>query len=282
MTNHFNTDTFEPEPSRDSPLEIHQIRFLPLQKQAPTRRLPHPPRLCLSPRFVPGEEAGMSFPYPEIGQGEPLYVTFMAGAETIFARVTERENGKDDGSGSRNRNGNGQFPGGWPWSNNNSGHCNKNVGDDHGDNHSEHPDPGNNCERENVRENHHDNSREHGQRNRKDENIQNDNERNVNHNDDGDGEREGENGHNRNEDNDLNHKDKNDHDRNHDNGHNLNHENDHERNHQNDHNRKNEDRKRCTAATTCALRISHLPVSTPATTTTFGSSLQVGMLQCNI
>lgn len=50
IANHFNSDTFDPDPSRDSPLEIHQIQFLPLRKQGPSsRRLPPPsPTLPLS------------------------------------------------------------------------------------------------------------------------------------------------------------------------------------------------------------------------------------------
>lgn len=73
LTSHFNPDPFDPEPSRDSPLEIHQIRLLPFRKQGPPSRRPPPP----TPDFtsllaVPGE-AEMTFHYPEIGQGERLH-----------------------------------------------------------------------------------------------------------------------------------------------------------------------------------------------------------------
>jgi hypothetical protein len=100
---------------------------------------PHP-RLYLSPRLIPGEEAEISFPHPELGQGERLYTAFMAGAETIFSRITEHEKGKDNGSGSRpegnNRNSNGQFPGGWPSTDNRDGNRDKNAGNDRdGNNH---------------------------------------------------------------------------------------------------------------------------------------------------
>jgi len=50
---------------------------------------PHP-RLYLS-RLVPGEEAGMSFPYPEIGQGKRLYgVTTTAVIVTKTQATTRR------------------------------------------------------------------------------------------------------------------------------------------------------------------------------------------------
>ena len=181
----------------------------------------------------------MSFFYPEIGQGERLYVAFMAGAETIFARVTERESGKDDGSGSRNRNGNGQFPGGWPRSNDNDGRRNKNSDDNHDGNHSEHPDHGSGRENENDRDNHHDNNKEHSQRNRKDENIRTDDERSDNHGGKDDDERERENDHIRNHESDRNRThedDENDHDRNHQNDRNRKDEDDHNRNHEKDRN----------------------------------------------
>jgi hypothetical protein len=99
-------------------------------------------RLYFSPRLVPGEEAEISFPYPELGQGERLYAPFMAGAETIFARIIERERGKDDGSASRpqdnQRNSNGQFPGRWPSNDNRDGNRNENAGGDRRDENDHH------------------------------------------------------------------------------------------------------------------------------------------------
>jgi hypothetical protein len=51
------------------------------------------PRLTLSPRLVPGEQAEISFPYSEPTDGTPsfLYVAFMSGVETILGRVHDRE-----------------------------------------------------------------------------------------------------------------------------------------------------------------------------------------------
>jgi hypothetical protein len=78
---------------------------------------PHP-RLFLSPRLFPGSEAEISFPYPEVQQGEHLYVAFLAGAQTIFARITELEVENDNGNISashpseNNRSGNVSFEGG--------------------------------------------------------------------------------------------------------------------------------------------------------------------------
>ncbi|KAJ3508468.1 hypothetical protein NLJ89_g5737 [Agrocybe chaxingu] len=39
--------------------------------------------------------AEISFPYPQIGGNERLYVAFLSGAETIFAPLQEKEDGKD-------------------------------------------------------------------------------------------------------------------------------------------------------------------------------------------
>lgn len=57
------------------------------------------PRLELSPRLVPGEQAEISFPYPGSRDGEPsfFYVAFMSGVETIFGHVLDREEEQDDG-----------------------------------------------------------------------------------------------------------------------------------------------------------------------------------------
>ncbi|CAA7268585.1 unnamed protein product [Cyclocybe aegerita] len=56
----------------------------------------HPyPRLAIAPILVPGQPAEISFPYPQIGGGERLYVAFLSGAETIFAPLQEKEDGKD-------------------------------------------------------------------------------------------------------------------------------------------------------------------------------------------
>lgn len=57
------------------------------------------PRLTLSPRLVPGEQAEISFPYAEPTNGQPsfLYVAFMSGVETILGRVLDREERNDDG-----------------------------------------------------------------------------------------------------------------------------------------------------------------------------------------
>ena len=52
------------------------------------------PRLTLSPRLVPGEQAEISFPYSDPTDGSQpsfLYVAFMSGVETILGRVLNRE-----------------------------------------------------------------------------------------------------------------------------------------------------------------------------------------------
>lgn len=63
------------------------------------------PRLTLSPRLVPGEQAEVSFPYSDPTDGEPafLYVAFMSGVETIFGRVLDREERNYDGGETRKR-----------------------------------------------------------------------------------------------------------------------------------------------------------------------------------
>jgi len=55
------------------------------------------PRLTLSPRLAPGEQAEISFPYsePTDGRQDVLYVAFMSGVETILGRVLDREERND-------------------------------------------------------------------------------------------------------------------------------------------------------------------------------------------
>lgn len=57
------------------------------------------PRLTLSSRLVPGEEAEISFPYslPEEDEPEFLYAAFLSGPEIIFGHIYERENPAMDG-----------------------------------------------------------------------------------------------------------------------------------------------------------------------------------------
>jgi hypothetical protein len=58
------------------------------------------PRLTLSPRLVPGEQAEISFPSPDSSDKPSfLYVAFMSGVETILGRVLDREERNTDESG---------------------------------------------------------------------------------------------------------------------------------------------------------------------------------------